>query len=526
MKNIFLTLITVTMLFSNSALTLTDDEKAYLKNKGVITMCVDPDWEPFEIINKNGKHEGISADLIQLISEKIGTKIKLVKTKNWDETLEFSKAKKCDILSFLNDTPQRREWLTFTKPIFSDPNVLVGRIERNYIDDIGKENLSIALPKGTAMAERFANDFPNLTIIPTNSEAEAFQFVEDRKADITLRSLIVTAFTIKKEGLFNLKIIGEPKGYENNLCIGVLKDEPILKDILNAGIAQLTKKDLDTIVNNHVNIVIKKVTYFTMALWGFIVIVIISIIVLLWNYSLRQRVALEIQNNLNQKELILEQKRKAELGELIANISHQWKNGLANISGINLYLMMMCDTRETISTKELKKFNKEIETSIKFMSQTIEVFLNFYKDKKQYDTFCVIDSIKNAMLFVDIPLKTNNAKIDIIENESLFIEANKNEWIHIWLNLLNNTINAAIKKNINQLNVVITIENNKIIYQDNCLGFEKDMLEEIQNNKFTGLGLKMSSDILLKYGWKMVVSNNNEGSLFILSIEPLANSKK
>lgn len=516
MKNILFSLCIITSLFSND-LRLTDTQKEYLNYKKTITMCVDPDWEPFEIINKNGKHEGISADLIQFISQKIGIKIELIKTKDWDETLKFSKEKKCDILSFLNDTPQRREWLTFTNPIFSDPNVLVGRSERKYINDIGKENLTIALPKGTAIAERFANDFPNLTIIPTNSEAEAFKLVEDRKADITLRSLIVTAFTIKKEGLFNLKIIGEPKGYENHLCIGVLKDEPILKDILNIAIAQLTKEDVDKIVNKHVSIVIEKVTYLTIALWGFIVIAIISIIVLLWNYSLRQRVALEVQNNLNQKEQLLEQQRKAELGELIANISHQWKNGLANISGVNLYLMMMCDARETISTKELKKFNLEIETSIKFMSQTIEVFLNFYKDKKQYDTFDVIDSINDAILFIDIPIKRDNLKINITKEATLFLEANKNEWIHIWLNLFNNTLNEIIKKDISQPKVEIRIENQRITYQDNCMGFEKDILESIQNNHFTGLGLKMSNEILLKYDWKMVITNSDDGALFVLS---------
>ena len=54
----------------------------------------------------------------------------------------FSKEIKCDILSFLNESPKRKEWLIFTEPIFTDPNVLVGRTERNYIEDISAlENL-------------------------------------------------------------------------------------------------------------------------------------------------------------------------------------------------------------------------------------------------------------------------------------------------------------------------------------------------------------------------------------------------
>lgn len=235
------------ILFGNN-FELTKEEIDYLNSKKIISMCVDPDWEPFEKINKYGFHEGISADIIKLISNKLNIKIELIPTKDWDESIDFSKQKKCDILSFLNETPKRKEWLVFTEPIFNDPNVLVGRIEKSYIDDISKVNLSIALPRNTAMRERFAKDFPNLTIIPTNSEDEAFKLVEEQKADLTLRSMIITAYTIKKNGLFNLKIVGEPKGYENNLRIGVRLDEPILKDILNKAIQTISQKDIDNIL--------------------------------------------------------------------------------------------------------------------------------------------------------------------------------------------------------------------------------------------------------------------------------------
>ncbi|NCB14503.1 MAG: transporter substrate-binding domain-containing protein, partial [Erysipelotrichia bacterium] len=135
---------------NNSNIYLTQIEQNYLNNKKEITMCVDPDWEPFEKINENKEHEGIAADLIAIISKKLNIEIKLIPTKSWEETLKFSKEKKCDILSFLNETPKRKEWLNFTNPIFEDPNVIVGRIETNEIKDLSKVKASIALPKGTA----------------------------------------------------------------------------------------------------------------------------------------------------------------------------------------------------------------------------------------------------------------------------------------------------------------------------------------------------------------------------------------
>lgn len=295
-----------------------------------------------------------------------------------------------------------------------------------------------------------------------------------------------------------------------------MKDKPILRDILNKGIVQLTKEDVDKIVNNHVKIIVEKVTYFTMALWGFISLVFISFIILLWNYTLRKRVALEVEKNLKQQELLLEQKRKAELGELIANISHQWKNGLAHIGGVNLHLMLLCDTKKQINTNELQKFTQGIETSIRFMSKTMEVFLNFYKDTQKYDTFNVIDSINDGLLFIDIPVKESKLDIVIVNNMELSIKANKNEWIHIWLNLFNNTLREIKKNNIVEPKVNIVIDNNQITYQDNCGGFDEITLETIKNNQTNGLGLKMSHNILLKYSWDMRIENKNNGALFTI----------
>lgn len=258
-----------TCAYPSEKIKLSDTETAYLKNINAITMCVDPDWEPFEqIVDK--KHVGIAADIINLISSRLNVKIELIQTKGWEESIEFSKQGKCDILSFLNQTPKREEWLTFTEPIFKDPNVLIGRTEASYIDDVSKIKASIALPRQTAMSERFAKDFPNLVIIPVDSEREAFKLVEDKKADLTLRSMIVAAHTIKKEGLFNLKIIGEPHGYENVLRIGVTKDKPIIRDILNKGIATVTREDTNEIINKHVVIIIEKINYITPRAWLFI----------------------------------------------------------------------------------------------------------------------------------------------------------------------------------------------------------------------------------------------------------------
>ena len=99
---------------SETVIDFTHQEKAFIEKAGAIKMCVDPDWVPFERINEQGQHEGIAADLLQLVAQRVGLRIELHPVKDWDESLAASKGKLCQIMSFLNQTPDREAWLIFT----------------------------------------------------------------------------------------------------------------------------------------------------------------------------------------------------------------------------------------------------------------------------------------------------------------------------------------------------------------------------------------------------------------------------
>lgn len=263
------------------------EEETYIEKNSVIRMCVDPDWAPFERINEKGEHEGISADLIKLVAQRVGLKIELYPVKTWDESLAASKAKRCEIMSFLNKTPERDTWLNFTDPIFLDPNIIITREEHPYIGDIrGLRNETVTLPRGTMVGERIQRDFPNLQIILTGNESESVALVSERKADMTIRSLIVAAYAIKKEGLFNLKISGQIPELTNMLRIGVLKEEPVLRDILDKGVKTITPQEREAISNKHVSISVQQGVDYSLV-WKILAgAVMVLLIAAYWNRKL------------------------------------------------------------------------------------------------------------------------------------------------------------------------------------------------------------------------------------------------
>ena len=270
-------------------ISFTPEESAYIQKAKPITMCVDPDWVPFERITPEGKHEGIGADLVQLVARRVGLQLQLVPTKTWEESLAASKAGRCQITSFLNESASRAAWLQFTTPIFLDPNILVTREEHAYVGDLrGLSNEVLALPRGTMVEERIRQEFPNLRVVLTNTEDEAIELVSTRKADLTVRSLIVAAYAIKKEGLFNLKIAGQVPQFVNQLRIGVLKDETLLLSILDKGARTITPQEREMISNRHVSVKVQQGIDYRL-FWKVLgAAVVLLLIVFYWNRKLSQ----------------------------------------------------------------------------------------------------------------------------------------------------------------------------------------------------------------------------------------------
>ncbi len=74
---------------------LTPAEQAYLDDLGEISMCVDPDWEPYELMDNQGNFTGIAADMVDIVSERLNIPFVIVPTADWSETLEASQQGAC-----------------------------------------------------------------------------------------------------------------------------------------------------------------------------------------------------------------------------------------------------------------------------------------------------------------------------------------------------------------------------------------------------------------------------------------------
>jgi polar amino acid transport system substrate-binding protein len=224
-----------------------------IQKKKVIKMCIDPDWMPFEK-NENGKHIGMSAEYIKILEKEIGTPIKMIPTKTWGESLKLGQERKCDIFSLVMPTKERREYLDFTQPYLSIPLVIVTKIDEFFISDITKViNKKIGIVKGYAYGEILRDRYPNMDLVEVQNIKDGLQQVEESKLFGFIGTLATTGYHIQKEYIGQLKIAGK-FDYKWELGIGVRNDEPILKDIFDKAIEQISPGTQQGILNKWISV--------------------------------------------------------------------------------------------------------------------------------------------------------------------------------------------------------------------------------------------------------------------------------
>ena len=232
---------------------LNEAEKTYLENKKTIKMCVDPNWMPFEKLEK-GKHIGIAADYIKILEEKIKKPITLVPSKTWTESLELGKNKECDIFSLIMTTPQREKFLNFSTPYLNIPLVVAADINAPFIDNFLQiKDKKLAIVKNYAYGEILKIKYPNINFIEVENIQEGLKLVQKGEIFGFIETLAGAGYHIQNSYIGQIKITG--KFDETwNLGIGSRNDEPILNDIFNKAINDISTAQKQEILNKWISI--------------------------------------------------------------------------------------------------------------------------------------------------------------------------------------------------------------------------------------------------------------------------------
>jgi len=221
------------------------------------------------------------------------------------------------------------------------------------------------------------------------------------------------------------------------------------------------------------------------------------------NKTLEKRVSEEVSKNEEKQRVMFWQSRNASLGQMLANIAHQWRQPLTELS---LAMFSIKKAIQNGDEAEATKFYADSKNTIKNMSDTIDNFSNFFTPQKQKNYFNISDSIKESVTLLDKIIREEmiTLKVSLVDVEVLGVT---NELTQVIINLINNSKDAFISNSIliREISISATCRDSEALIEvkDNAGGIAKDNLEKIfepyfttkHKSRGTGLGLFMSKMI-------------------------------
>ncbi len=558
---------------ANLPIIFTKKELDYLQKKSSINLCVDPDWMPYEKI-ENHKHMGIVADYMEDFKKKIGIPIKLVETKNWTESLEYMQNRQCDVLSLVMNIQSRRHYMSFTQPYIDAPLVLVTKRNVSFISDLKTlRNKKIGIQKNFAYNEIIRRDYPNFEVVDVDHLRVGLKKVERGELFGQVTTHLNVAYAFQEEFYGSLQISGK-FDKQWHLSVGVRNDDPILLNIFEKIVASISDETRQKINNKWVSIEYKKSIDYTL-FWSIVAFLVFILLIILYTYILQRRyirkltkvkdeieelnsnlerkvqqrtgelelsnkelklktqelehlnntldikIKQEIDNRKKQEQLLIQQSKLAEMGDMISMIAHQWRQPLSALSTViqNIHLR---HSLGKLDKEYLEKQRLLSNALTEKMSKTIEDFRNFFKPNKEKQYFTIKDAIHQTIFLIDDSFKSHSIQIENQISDDVTLYGFESELSQVLLNVLTNSKDAFLEKNIE--NPCITIKTKqiqthmKILISDNAGGVNESIINKIfepyfttkENYNGTGLGLYMS---------KIIVEQNMQGELSVKNIK-------
>jgi len=245
--------------------------------------------------------------------------------------------------------------------------------------------------------------------------------------------------------------------------------------------------------------------------------------------SLEQRVEEEVLKREESDKILFNQARLASMGEMIDAIAHQWAQPINTIS-LQTGNLVYKFKNELLDEESIEKYEFKINKQINHMADTLNTFRNFARPAGDDTTFTIYDAIDKALVLVEDEFKKNTINIKVNKEADIDLKGDINEFIHLILNIINNSKDAFIEKNMPEkkieLNIFAHSDVKGISIIDNAGGIPADVINDIfeanvttkGKNKGTGIGLYMSTLIAEKFHSTLSVENYNDGTKFTLNM--------
>ena len=248
------------------------------------------------------------------------------------------------------------------------------------------------------------------------------------------------------------------------------------------------------------------------------------------NTGLEERVEKEIEKNRYQEQMMMQQTRMAQMGEMISMIAHQWRQPLAAISATTNTLIL----KNASGKHEVDLFDDRLHKIAGYsqhLSATIDDFRNFFKKDKGKEETTFETVMEDVLSIIQISLENKNIKVVTDFRYDKRVKIYAGELKQVILNLIKNAEDAVLETKVKDPQITLRnfAENGNIVLcvEDNGGGIDEAIMDKIFDPYFstkegkdgTGLGLYMSKIIVEEHcGGTLNVENRSDGVVFTIAM--------
>ncbi|MCG2579915.1 MAG: transporter substrate-binding domain-containing protein [Marinobacter sp.] len=542
----------------DNGITLSSNEKDWLKRNPNLRVAFRDDWPPFEF-TQDGRSSGLVPDLVSRLESQLNVRF------HREETTDIIEAEKqlqdgaVDILPAFNRTPRRSNDFLFTRTYLTVPVALVIRDDGRFIGDLRElRSERVGVVNRHAAHDFLLINHPDLDLYPMDSVEEGLLSLSNGDLDVMVTHIPAVSYTVARLGLSNLRITSITP-YQYELSLAVSKDRPELQRILNKALGSLDAAETEAIYNRWIHLDIEQETDYTVVRRVVGIALVVVLIFLYWNRKLSREVDERIrsENALRRSEdelraAKLEAERLAReaeaasltKSEFLANMSHEIRTPMNAVIG---YSDLLSDS---VTDPQQRNYLDAIRAGSRSLLMLINDILDLSrieagKMRLDYSAVSVRRLLDDVRHIFDLRAREQGITLEVSVDSKMpsAMMLDETRLRQVLFNLVGNAIKFTHEGGVTVRATAKSVAGQKpdddgrklyrleVTVRDTGIGIPADQLERIfdafeqqegQNSRRyggTGLGLAISRKLARMMGGELTVESEPEqGSTFTVTL--------
>ena len=234
---------------SASKINLSSEQQAWLNQQSNIRIGIMNAWPPMDYVDANNKPQGIGVKFIDALNARFGNRFEIVPGL-WKDNFSAVKEKRLDALMDITPRSDREEFVHFTKPYIEVPHLIYTRKDESAKLSLADLNgKTVGVEKGFFIVKVLQEKYPKVEVKEYRTTSDALDALSKSEVDAYVGNRAVANFIIENELMSNVIAQGKIKETASINAIGVRKDWPILRDILQKGLDDISATERSQIIN-------------------------------------------------------------------------------------------------------------------------------------------------------------------------------------------------------------------------------------------------------------------------------------